>query len=169
MRAMGTLNFFATLPIQRYSLILASVISFLLLSLPSLLVTTLVGAFFLRIPLRLNLLVLLVIPLAAVPLAGIGAAIGVSASTQEETNSLVTLLSFIMLGMGPVIIPPDRLPDIMIALGRLSPATYAASALRQVLLGPVTWQLALDALVLTGMAALSLGFTAYRMDWRQMA
>jgi hypothetical protein len=38
-----------------------------------------------------------------------------------------------------------------------------------VLLGPVTWQLALDALVLTGMAALSLGFTAYRMDWRQMA
>jgi len=168
MRAMGTLNFFATLPIQRYNLIIASVISFLVLSLPSLLITTLLGAFFLRIPLHPNPLILLVIPLAAIPLAGIGAAIGVSARNQEEAGSLTTLLSFVMLGLGPVIIPPDRLPDFMIALGHISPATYAASALRQVLLEPVTWRIALDAAVLAGMAALSLGDATYRMDWRQM-
>jgi ABC-2 type transport system permease protein len=34
----------------------------------------------------------------------------------------------VMLGLGPVLIPPDRLPGIMLILGRLSPATYAASA-----------------------------------------
>jgi ABC-2 type transport system permease protein len=69
--------------------------------------------------------------------------------------------------LGPVIIPPDRLPEFIIARGRLSPATYAASALRQVLLGPVTWRLAMDTVFPIGMVILNPGFTLYRMDWRQ--
>lgn len=45
MKTMGTLVFFATLPVHRHLLILATVTAFLLLSIPALLVTVLFGAF----------------------------------------------------------------------------------------------------------------------------
>jgi ABC-2 type transport system permease protein len=138
MRAMGTLNYFASLPIRRYSLVAATVLAFLLLSLPALTATAIFGAWFLNIQPHPNLLLIIVIPLAAFPLAGIGALIGASARNPEEANSLSTLMTFVMLGLGPVLIPPDRLPEVMNFLGRLSPATYAASALQQALLGPLT-------------------------------
>ena len=66
------------------------------------------------------------------------------ARTQAESGTISTLLTLLMLGLGPVVIPPDRLPAILQAVGRFSPATYAASALRQALLGPITPQLWLD-------------------------
>lgn len=44
---------------------------------------------------------------------------------------------------------------------------YAASALRQALLGPVTWQIALDLFALIGFAAVSFWVAGRAMDWRQ--
>jgi ABC-2 type transport system permease protein len=55
----------------------------------------------------------------------------------------------------------------MIGLGYLSPATYAASAFRQALLGPVTWRMALDLAVLRGAMALLYLLVGRTMDWRQ--
>jgi ABC-2 type transport system permease protein len=168
MRAVGTLHYFAALPIQRYSLVLATVLAFLLLSLPSLLVTTLVGVVFLQIKLTPSLLILLVVPLSAIPLAGIGALIGTMVRTPEEAGSLSMILTFIMTGLGPVVIPPDRLPAFLVRLGWLSPATYAASALRQTLVGPVSPRLALDLIVLSGLAFFTLWLVSRKMDWRQV-
>jgi ABC-2 type transport system permease protein len=166
MRAVGMLNYFAALPVQRYSLVLATVLAFLLLSLPSLAITTLVGILFLHVQLMPSPLVLLVVPLAAIPLAGIGALIGTTARTPEEAGSISMILTFIMTGLGPVVFPPDRLPEILLKLGWLSPATYAASALRQTLLGPITPRLALDLIVLLGLASVALWIVSRKMDWR---
>ncbi|MBN1284145.1 MAG: ABC transporter permease [Anaerolineae bacterium] len=167
MRFNGTLDYFASLPIHKYAVILAVLSAFLVLALPSLTVTVLFGSVFLGIPLSISPLLLVVVPLCAVPLAGAGALIGVSVRTPPEGDSLSLILTMGMLGMGPVIIPPDRLPGFMLALGRLSPATYAASAMRQVLLGPVTGQIALDLLVLAGFSLLAFGLAGRKMDWRQ--
>ena len=76
------------------------------------------------------------------------------------------ILTFIMTGLGPVVFPPDRLPEILLKLGWLSPATYAASALRQTLLGPITPRLALDLIVLLGLAFVALWIVSRKMDWR---
>lgn len=167
MRAAGSLSYFASLPIQRYSLILATVLSFLLLSLPSLVVTIAVGSFLLGVPLRLHPLILLAVPLTAVPLAGLGALVATAARTPQEAGSLTMLLTLVMLGLGPVVVPTDRLPRFMLVLGRLSPATYAASAWRQVLLGPLTWAIALDLAVLAGFAVVTFWLVGRKMDWRQ--
>jgi ABC-2 type transport system permease protein len=167
MRVMGTLDYYATLPIQQYSLILASVLSFLLLSLPSIVVTIAVGALILGLPLSLNPLALLVIPLCAVPLAGIGALIAAYARTPEEGGTLSLLVTFVMLGLGPVVIPASRLPGIVLILGRFSPATYAASALRQTLLGPLAPEIFLDLAVLMGVSALSFWLVGRKLSWRQ--
>jgi len=69
-------------------------------------------------------LLLLVIPLAAIPLAGVGALIGVSFRNPELANSVSLLVTLALVSLGPVVVPPDRLPPLLLTLGWLSPATY---------------------------------------------
>jgi len=111
--------------------------------------------------------ILLVIPLAAIPLSGIGALIGTSTRNPQEANSVSLLTTLVLLGLGPVIVPPGRLPGIMLTLGHFSPATYAASALRQALLGPLTPRLWLDLAVLAGLSVVIFWLVGLKMDWRQ--
>jgi ABC-2 type transport system permease protein len=165
-RFSGTLDYYATLPIRREALITASVLAFFLLSLPSLLVTLGFGVFFLNIPLNFNLLFLLIIPLCVLPLAGVGALIGVNARAPEEGGSVSLLVTMLMLFIGPVIIPQNRLPDIMLLLGRLSPATYAASAFRQTLVEPMTGEVFVDIAALVGFSLLTFWLVGFKLDWR---
>lgn len=155
MRVSGVLDYYITLPIRRSLLLLAVVMAFFLLSLPALLITLAFGAWFLQYSLSPHILVLLVVPLCVVPLAGVGAAIGASAPTPEVAGGLTLLVTLIALFLGPVLLPPSRLPDVIQLLGHLSPATYAASALRQTLLGPITERMVLDMGMLLGFSGLS--------------
>jgi len=153
--------------IRRSMLLLAMVLAFLLLSLPTLAVTIVLGAFILRVPLTPSPLFLLVVPLCAVPLAGIGALIGVTARTPETGGALSLIVTAVLVSLGPVVVPPSRLPALLLTLGWISPATYAASAVRQTLLGPVTGRLALDLAVLLGLSILTLRLVSRRLDGRQ--
>ncbi len=138
-----------------------------LLSLPSVIATILFGAFFLGVPLSPNPAIVVVLPLCAMPLAGVGAIIGTFARTPEEAGSISLLLTLAMLGLGPVIIAPDHLPGLLVTLGHFSPATYAASALRQTLVGPVTSELLIDLAVIIGCTIVTFWLAARKMDWRQ--
>jgi ABC-2 type transport system permease protein len=167
MRLTGALDYYGTLPIRRTSLIGAIVASFLLLSLPAIAVTVIFGSWMLGVPLDASPLLLIVLPLAAIPVAAIGALIGLVSPTPETGNLLRFVTAVTLIAIGPVLFPPERLPEIMQWLGRLSPATYAASALRQTLLGPVSSRLVLDLSVLLGFGAIGLWFVVRRLDWRR--
>ncbi len=168
MRLVGRLDFFATLPIYRAALILATVSAFLVLSLPAVLLTLLMGALLLDLSLTLSPWIVVVLPLIGIALCGLGALIGVAVRSPEEVGNLSTLLTFVLVGFGPVIIPLDRLPPLIQTLSYLSPATYAASALRQTVLEmPDRIPLAVDMLVLAGLLIGSLWLVGQRMDWRR--
>lgn len=167
MRARGMLQFFAALPIQSSSLVLATVIAFFLLALPSVFVTLAFGVFYFRLPVHLSPLLPLVLLLASAALSGLGAIIGARARDPEEANAISLLTTLVLMGIGPVIVPPEQLPPALRILGLFSPATYAASALRQVLLGPQTPRLALDLAALSLFALLALGWVERRLSWRQ--
>ncbi len=168
MRLVGRLDFFATLPIYRAALILATVSAFLVLSLPAVLLTLLMGALLLDLSLTLSPWIVVVLPLIGTALCGLGALIGVAVRSPEEVGNLSTLLTFVLVGFGPVIIPLDRLPPLIQTLSYLSPATYAASALRQTVLEmPDRIPLAVDMLVLAGLLIGSLWLVGQRMDWRR--
>ena len=62
-------------------------------------------------------------------------------------------------------VPPN--PVLVQFLGRFSPATYAASALRQALVGPLTGRILLDLGVLAGFTAVVFWLVGHKMDWRQ--
>jgi ABC-2 type transport system permease protein len=167
MRFMGTLEYFGTLPVRKSALILAIVLAFFLLALPAVLVTAVVGSWLLAVPLRPSFWLLLVVPICTIPLSGVGALIGILARTQAEAGTISTLLTLLMLGIGPVVIPPDRLPPILLKLGWVSPATYAASALRQTLLGVITPRLWLDLGVMLLLGGIIFWLVDRKMDWRQ--
>jgi len=163
----GSLDYFATLPIRKSVLILAASSAFFILFLPSMFVVLAGGAWILLLELHLHPLALFVVPLCALPLAGLGALMGVSFRTPEEAAATGRLLTILMLTIGPVLIPPGRLPDWLVWLGFLSPATYAASALRQVLLGPLTSRLFLDSALLAACTVISFRLVDRKMDWRE--
>ncbi len=52
-------------------------------------------------------------------------------------------------------------------LGRFSPATYASSALHQVLLGPVNSELLVDLTVLAGLSIVIFWIVERTMQWRR--
>jgi ABC-2 type transport system permease protein len=166
MRWVGTFNYFATLPIQRYLLVIATLIAFALLALPALVFIICFGAWFLAVPLHIHPFLFLIIPLTMIPLSSLGAWLGTFAMTPDESNAMTLVITFALLCIGPVLLPPDRLPDILHWLGRLSPATYAASAIRQTLIGPITPQLAWDIGMLCIFAIGMTWLVSARMEWR---
>ncbi|GAB4242585.1 MAG: hypothetical protein Kow00121_68290 [Elainellaceae cyanobacterium] len=163
MRFSGALDYYATLPIRRSLLLIAVVLAFFVLSLPSLLVTVGFGTWFLNLPLVFDPLILLVIPLCVLPLAGIGAAIGASVPNPEVGGGLTLLVTMLALFVGPVLLPVSRLPEVVQLIGYFSPATYAASALRQTLLEPVTSRLVVDVVALAGFSFLSFGLVSQKL------
>jgi ABC-2 type transport system permease protein len=167
MRINGTLDYFASLPMHRLALILSTVVAFLLLALPSFIVTLFVGALLLNIPLHIHPLIVIVVPLISASLSGLGTLIGLLGRNPSDVGSFSSLVSLFLFGFGPVLIPAERLPDIMNTLSLLSPATYAASALRQVVLGlPDRLPLWLDMLVLMLVTVGLLWLVNRRIDWR---
>jgi ABC-2 type transport system permease protein len=167
MRLGGGLDYLATLPIYRAALILATVTAFLVLSLPSVTITLILGSLILGLPLTPSPMLLLVIPLISVSLSGLGGLIGLIGETPEQATSLTNILTFVLFGFGPVVIPADRLPPIVNTLSLISPTTYAASALRQVLLSqPDRLPLALDIAVLLVITVVFLWLVTERLDWR---
>ena len=166
MRVMGVLEYYATLPIWRYGLILAVVLTALLVSLPSLLIIILFGSRVLLIPIQPSLLIVLVLPLSTLPFAALGALIGTTSRTIDDSNSINTVLMLALTLLGPILSPPELLPNVIVTLGRFNPGTYAASALRQVLLGPITAQLLLDLIVLTGFTTLGFWLVRRFIGWQ---
>ncbi|MCA9940303.1 MAG: ABC transporter permease [Anaerolineales bacterium] len=167
MRIQGSLDYFATLPVNKMLLVAAATAAFLCLGLPSVVVTLFFGAWLLRIPLSISPWVLPVAVAAAISLSGVGALVGIWARTPEDAGSISTLLTFLMLGIGPVLIPPEGLPPLLVILGRFSPATYASSALRQVLLGPLTPRLWVDVAALLGFSLITFVMVNRQLAWRR--
>ncbi len=163
----GAMDYFATLPIERFMLIVAMALAFLLLSLPSLLVTIVAGPALLTLPVSPSPWLAVVVPLSTVSLAGVGGLLGLIGRTRGESLNLGFIFTLLLTAMGPVVIPPDRLPGFLRVLGQVVPSTYAASAFRQTLIGPVTGRLAVDMGVLLTVTVGSLWLVGRKMAWRQ--
>ncbi len=165
-RHTGQLDFFATLPIARAAFILATVCAFFLISLPSALVTLALGAAFSGVTLVIQPLILLVLPLLSISLCGIGVLIGLLSRNINESGMITNLVTLLLTGTA--LIPPALLPPGLQIVNLLSPAAYAAAALRHVTLAvPETIPLELSFAMLTGAGALFMWMAVRRVPWHQ--
>ncbi len=165
-RHTGQLDFFATLPITRLAFLLATVWAFFLISLPSALFTLLLGSAILQVRLNIHIVIIVVLPVMSVSLCGLGVLIGLLNRSIHEAGMMMNLVNFLLVG--PVLIPRALLPEWLGIATLLSPANYAADALRQVALdAPPLLPLSLNLVVLIATGAGLLWLATRWIDWRR--
>ena len=166
MRTFGVLDYYATLPVPKVLLVLAVNAGFLILTLPSALLTIVIAQLF-GLHFQLNLTFFLIVPLASFSLSAVGAFVGVAAPNFDTANTITAILQFLFMGAGPVLLPAERLPDFLNVIGHFLPSTYAADALRHSLSENYDLTFLLDLVFLIGFDLAAMFFVAKRMEWRR--
>lgn len=166
MKNVGAFDFYASFPLRRQALILSTMAAFMLLAIPGVLVTTVLGFAVLDIPLYISPLVIPCLIVGALPTAGLGAWLGARSSSPELASSMSLSSTLLLLAAGPVAVPPEYLPAAVRWLGHVNPAAYASDAIRQTMIGPVRPSLAGDLAVMAVFAVLVWCLTTFRMPWR---
>lgn len=166
MKERGEFLYYASLPISKDSLLLAVMASKLLLQMPGIVASLVGGSLMYGLAFEPSPVLLLILPLSALALSGLGAALGILAPSQELVNVLSQIIGIFVLFAAPVMIPIESLPAPLQWAGLLMPPTYAADALRRALTGVTDARLALDIGVLALCAAVSLLAITKGLRWR---
>ncbi|MET9322569.1 ABC transporter permease [Streptomyces sp. NPDC003038] len=163
LRAGGGLDHYATLPVPPASVVLGAAGAYASFTLPGTLVTAVFGSVLFGLPMGGLWILAAVVPLAGAALAGLGAALGLLAPRQE----LATLAG--QLGMSAAlllgVLPPERMPDLIVWARDLLPSTYAVEAFAATFAPRPDWAaVALDLGVCAAVGVLSLAVAtwAYR-------
>jgi len=93
--------------------------------------------------------------LATTAFSALGAFVSSAVEEVFEAQTLANFIRFPMIFLGGVFVPLSHLPPALRLLARVLPLTYTVEALRVALLGPLSWQIALDLGVLLAFAILS--------------
>lgn len=137
MRRDGILIYYASLPISKSAFLLALMLSRLLITLPGMIVPIIFGAWLYDVPISFSPWVFVLLPLAGLALSSAGMMLGVLIDNLEILYMITNILMFVLVMAAPIFIPMDALPLPLQIFGYLMPPTYAAEALRALLVGQV--------------------------------
>jgi ABC-2 type transport system permease protein len=165
-RRSGAIQYYAALPISKTAYILAMVTANGVAALPGVLITVLAGGWLYNLPFVFNPLVLIVIPLSAISLAGLGATIGLGIKNWRVVGMVAQLTMFFIMFFAPVMIPVERLPGFLQFTGWLLPPTYAARAFRAALSPGFSMETLMDLGILAAFALGSLFLVSRTLEWR---
>jgi ABC-2 type transport system permease protein len=149
----GALDYYATLPVGRGSLIAAVLLSFAVFSLPGTVVVVVLGAQLYDLSVTALWAAVPVWALGSFALAGMGVAIGFGAPDEQLAGMYSNLAMMAVLFLG--ILPPERIPGWLGPVRAILPSTYAVDALKPGLTGTVPASTTVDLLILGLFGALS--------------
>jgi ABC-2 type transport system permease protein len=163
LRAAGALDYYAALPVSPAAVVLGTAASYAAFALPGAVVTAAVGIGLYGLPPLGIALALPCVLLAAVPLTGVGAALGLALPRPELATVAGQLGMTAVLFLG--IIPVAHLPELLRGIRVLVPGMLAVDALADTMRSPVPWAdvaIRLAATVGYGVAALAVAASAWR-------
>ncbi len=166
MKDRGDFLYYASLPISKSSLIVAVMTSKLVLQLPGIIAAMVGGTLMYDLNFKPNPLVLVILPLTALALSGLGAAIGLLSPSYQLVNIFSQVAGITVMFAAPVMIPWESLPKVLQWFGWLLPPSYAADALRRAVLGINDSRLMLDLAVLAACAIFSIIGVTKGLRWR---
>ncbi|HWQ15945.1 MAG TPA: ABC transporter permease [Roseiflexaceae bacterium] len=166
MRQNRELDYWAALPIPKLVMVLALVTVYMLFALPGVATSYLAGSLMLGLPLAASPLLLVLVPLGALSLAGMGAFLGAYAKDGQTANVIGNALIAFFTFLSPLMIPAELMPAPLRVVALFVPTTYAADAFRAALAGEVGPRILLDALALAGFSAAFLWLVQRKLDWR---
>ena len=136
LRETGGLDFYSSLPVKRWMLILAILVSFAIFSLPGTIIVAFFGALLFDLSLTALWAAVPVWALGSFALAGVGVAVGLAAPDEQLAGMYSNLAMMAVLFLG--IIPSGRLPGWLGPVRAVLPSTYAVDALKPGLAGVFT-------------------------------
>ncbi len=128
LRESEAIDFFATLPVSRASVIASVLVSFAIFSLPGALFAVVLGASLFDLSLAALWLIVPVWALGSFALAGLGVVVGFIAPDEQLAGMYSNLVMMAVLFLG--ILPTARLPGWLTPLRAVLPSTYAVNALK---------------------------------------
>ncbi|MCL6595384.1 MAG: ABC transporter permease [Firmicutes bacterium] len=136
----GSFDLLRTLPVAPVLILLALFVSATAFALPGLAVVALLGHALYGVVLRPDAALLPVLLLSGFALGGIGAAVGLAASSEAVAGLVGNLMMMAVLFLG--IVPSGHLPTIAVAVRDVLPVGSAVGALGRALSGswPAAWQ-----------------------------
>ena len=146
LRESGGLDFYATLPVKRWMLVLAVLLSFAIFSLPGTMIVAVLGALLFDLSFTALWAAFPVWVLGSFALAGFGVAIGLAAPDEQLAGMYSNLAMMAVLFLG--IIPASKMPGWLGPVRAVLPSTYAVDALKPGLEGAFTTGQAWDLLLL---------------------
>ena len=160
-------EFYATLPISKYTLLIALLTRSSLFSLPSVAIILIVGRFFFDLSIPLDPLLLILLILSSYVLVGFGALIGLYSPSHRVANSATQFLALIVAYLSPLMVPVENLPQFLRWTSAILPTTYVADALRLIAsYGQWSVRLQTDFIILAGFVLLSFLLIRFKFDWR---
>ena len=136
LRETGGLDFYSSLPVKRWMLILAILVSFAIFSLPGTVIVSVLGAMLFDLSFTALWAAVPVWALGSFALAGLGVAVGLAAPDEQLAGMYSNLAMMAVLFLG--IIPSGRLPGWLGPVRAILPSTYAVDALKPGLEGHFT-------------------------------
>lgn len=135
MKQIRSLEYYATLPINKLCLLFSIILSFFIVAIPGFVIVLILGALVFKYQLTVNLMLIPAILLIAGSFSGIGALIGIRSNDSMKSGLICQLIMFIIIFATPVFVALERLPKLIQYFSYLLPSTYGANLLRSVLLG----------------------------------
>jgi ABC-2 type transport system permease protein len=129
----GYLVYFKSLPISKFTFILAILLEGIVFSLPSVITIFVVGGWYLSVPMELHWGILPLLFLAAYSVAGVGVVIGLLSPNHQMTNLMTNFAYMGITFLSPVMVRMDQLPVFLQKISYLLPTTYVAEAFRTLL------------------------------------
>ena len=155
-------------PLPRWTLVASNVVVRLIIAALQTILILGIGVSMLGVQVGGNWLVVAgFVALGALTFTSIGYVIASFARTEEAANGMTSVVQFPLMFLSGIFFPLEIMPDWLRGVATFMPLTYLGDALRQTMVGGTPFvPLGLDALVLAGWLAVTLGISARFFRWQ---
>ncbi|MCY9578154.1 ABC transporter permease [Paenibacillus alvei] len=162
----GHFTYYSSLPISKLNFVIANMLKGLMSTLPSFVLLAAVGKWGYGIDFQITWALPIVVLLSLTSVVGVGVGIGFWSPNHQLTNMLVQVLMMFVTFLSPVMVEMHQLPSMLQWASYIFPTTYAAEAMRGVLLTGWTTDVMQNSIVLLGYSIVSILAIHYLVKWR---
>lgn len=162
----GHFTYYASLPISKLNFVMAVLLRGLMSTLPSLLLLGAIGSVGYGVSFQYSWGLPLIIILTLTSVVGIGVCIGFWSPNHQLTNILAQALMMFVTFLSPVMVDKSQLPAALQGLSYIFPSTYAADAMRTVLIEGWTTGVLYNCIVMLLFSVIFLFVVNKLVDWR---
>jgi ABC-2 type transport system permease protein len=159
----GTFEMLISAPVQIWEIMLGKTLPYILLGISNVPLILAVAVFAFGVPMRGNLLVLLIASIFFVcTTVAIGTFISVITKTQQQSMMGGFLFLFPAIQLSGLMFPLENMPPAMKVLAYLNPLTYFLEMLRNIMLKGGEWHVIVSHLFVLALMATTISFISYK-------